>query len=83
MTTMSKGLDHLPEGKQHELAFVVDAIRKGFAFAMARRTMPKVRGGRLLKITCSEAMPAATGSKIRSGAIFPTSTCCWWWTARN
>jgi predicted nucleotidyltransferase/HEPN domain-containing protein len=50
MTTMSKSLDHLPEGKQHELAFVVDAIRKGFAFAMARRTMPKVRGGRLLKI---------------------------------
>jgi uncharacterized protein len=47
---MSNSLDHLPEAKQHELAFVVDALRKGFAFATARRTMPKIRGGRLLKI---------------------------------
>ena len=47
---MSKGLEHLPEGKRHELAFVVDALRKGFAFATERRTMPKLRGGRLLKI---------------------------------
>src|SRR4029453_11561982 len=37
-------------GKQHELAFVVDTIRTGFAFAIKRRTMPKLRGGRLLKI---------------------------------
>ena len=47
---MSNSLEHLPEGKRHELAFVVDALRKGFAFATARRTMPKVRGGKLLKI---------------------------------
>jgi predicted nucleotidyltransferase/HEPN domain-containing protein len=47
---MSNRLDHLPEGKRHELAFVVDALRKGFAFATARRTMPKLRGGKLLKI---------------------------------
>jgi len=47
---MSNSLDHLPEGKRHELAFVVDALRKGFAFATARRTMPKLRGGKLLKI---------------------------------
>jgi predicted nucleotidyltransferase/HEPN domain-containing protein len=50
LTIMSNSVDHLPEGKRHELAFVVDALRKGFAFATARRTMPKLRGGRLLKI---------------------------------
>ena len=47
---MKTGLDHLPEGKRRELAFVVEAVREGFAFAIARRTMPKLRGGRLLKI---------------------------------
>ena len=47
---MNSDLDHLPDAKRHELAFVVDLVRKGFAFATARRTMPKLRGGRLLKI---------------------------------
>ena len=47
---MTSELDHLPEGKRNELAFVVDLIRKGFAFAISRRTMPRLRGGRLLKI---------------------------------
>lgn len=47
---MNSGLDHLPEGKRNELAFVVDLIRKGFAFAISRRTMPRLRGGRLLKV---------------------------------
>jgi predicted nucleotidyltransferase/HEPN domain-containing protein len=47
---MKSSLDHLPEGKRRELAFVVEAIREGFAFSIARRTMPKLRGGRLLKI---------------------------------
>jgi uncharacterized protein len=47
---MKTDLDHLPPVKRHELALVVDLIRKGFAFAMARRTMPKLRGGKLLKI---------------------------------
>jgi len=47
---MKTGVDHLPEGKRRELAFVVEAIREGFAFAIARRTMPDLRGGRLLKI---------------------------------
>src|SRR5699024_2404910 len=49
-TFMTNSLDHLLDAKRHELAFVVDLIRKGFAFAIARRTMPKLRGGRLLKI---------------------------------
>lgn len=47
---MRTGTDFLPDGKQRELAFVVDAIREGFDFAIARRTMPKLRGGKLLKI---------------------------------
>ena len=47
---MKTNLDHLPEGKRHELAFVVDLVREGFGFAIARRTMPRLRGGRLLKI---------------------------------
>ncbi|HYE28325.1 MAG TPA: HEPN domain-containing protein [Allosphingosinicella sp.] len=47
---MKSDLDHLPEGKRRELAFVVEAIREGFGFAIGRRTMPKLRGGKLLKI---------------------------------
>lgn len=47
---MKSDLDHLPDAKRNELAFVVDCLRKGFAFAIARRTMPRLRGGRLLKI---------------------------------
>lgn len=47
---MKTSLDHLPEGKRRELAFVVELVRDGFAFAIARRTMPSLRGGKLLKI---------------------------------
>jgi predicted nucleotidyltransferase/HEPN domain-containing protein len=47
---MRDGLDHLPEAKRRELAHVVQVVREGFAFAIARRTMPELRGGRLLKI---------------------------------
>lgn len=47
---MKVSLDHLPAGKRRELAIVAQLIREGFAFAVARRTMPKFRGGRLLKI---------------------------------
>lgn len=47
---MRDSLEHLPDGKRRELAFVVEAIRQGFAFASARRTMPALRGGKLLKI---------------------------------
>lgn len=48
--TMKTSLQYLPDGKWRELAFVVKTIREGFAFAIARRTMPKLRGGKLLKI---------------------------------
>jgi predicted nucleotidyltransferase/HEPN domain-containing protein len=47
---MRTGLDHLPEAKRRELAHVVEVIREGFAFAIARRTMPELRGGKLLKV---------------------------------
>lgn len=47
---MKTDLDHLPEAKRRELAHVVEVIRDGFAFAIGRRTMPALRGGRLLKI---------------------------------
>jgi predicted nucleotidyltransferase/HEPN domain-containing protein len=47
---MKTGAEHLPEGKRRELEFVVELIREGFDFAIRRRTMPRLRGGRLLKI---------------------------------
>ena len=47
---MRTSLDHLPEAKRRELAHVVEVIREGFAFAIARRTMPDLRGGKLLKV---------------------------------
>jgi uncharacterized protein len=47
---MKTGLDHLPEGKQRELTHVVDTVRQGFARAIAQRTQPRYREGKLLKI---------------------------------
>jgi predicted nucleotidyltransferase/HEPN domain-containing protein len=47
---MKTGLEHLPEGKRRELEFVVQVIREGFAWAVARRTMPRLRAAKLLKI---------------------------------
>jgi len=43
-------LDHLPQAKRHELAHVVEVIRASFAFALARRTQPRLRAGVLRKI---------------------------------
>jgi uncharacterized protein len=47
---MKSSLDHLPEAKRRELVFVREVVREGFGFAIARRTMPNLRGGKLLKI---------------------------------
>ncbi|HQS97920.1 MAG: nucleotidyltransferase [Novosphingobium sp. 17-62-19] len=47
---MNCSLDHLPEGKQRELAHVVETVRAGFAEAIASRTQPRFRAGKLLKI---------------------------------
>jgi predicted nucleotidyltransferase/HEPN domain-containing protein len=47
---MRSNLGHLPEAKQRELAHVVKIIREGFAKAIAHRTQPRFRNGKLLKI---------------------------------
>jgi uncharacterized protein len=47
---MKTGLEHLPEGKRRELSIVVDVLREEFARAIALRTQPKFRDGKLLKI---------------------------------
>ena len=47
---MKTSLDHLPEAKQRELAFVVGLVRDGFAAAIAHRTQPRFQYGKLLKI---------------------------------
>jgi predicted nucleotidyltransferase/HEPN domain-containing protein len=47
---MRSDLGHLPDAKQRELAHVVEIIRDGFATAIAHRTQPRFRNGKLLKI---------------------------------
>jgi predicted nucleotidyltransferase/HEPN domain-containing protein len=47
---MKTSLDHLPAGKRKELDLVVSVLREGFAEALSRRTMPRYRNGKLLKI---------------------------------
>ena len=50
LAEMKQSLDHLPEGKRRELELVVGVIREGFAKAIAHRTQPRFRTGKLLKI---------------------------------
>ena len=47
---MRTNVDHLPAGKRHELAFVVEVLRDGFAEAIATRDAAEVRDGHILKI---------------------------------
>jgi predicted nucleotidyltransferase/HEPN domain-containing protein len=47
---MKRSLDHLPEGKCREIELIVGVIREGFAKAVAHRTQPRFRTGKLLKI---------------------------------
>lgn len=47
---MKISLDHLPAAKRKELDFVVQTLREGFAQALSRRTMPRYRNGKILKI---------------------------------
>jgi predicted nucleotidyltransferase len=47
---MRTDLDHLPLAKQRELAHVVEVIRAGFVSAIAHRTQPRFREGKILKI---------------------------------
>ncbi len=46
---MANTLDHLPAGKQRELAFVVEILQAGFAEEVAKRSGP-LGQGRILKI---------------------------------
>jgi predicted nucleotidyltransferase/HEPN domain-containing protein len=47
---MKSKLRFLPQGKQDELAFVVETIQRGFAHATERRTATRLRDAQLLKI---------------------------------
>lgn len=47
---MKNSLEDLPDAKRRELAHVVEIIREGFAQAIAHRTQPRFRNGKLLKI---------------------------------
>ncbi|WP_421934289.1 HEPN domain-containing protein [Phenylobacterium sp.] len=47
---MKTRLNQLPAGKRQELEFVVEVLREGFAEAIAHRTMPRFKNGRILKI---------------------------------
>lgn len=47
---MNRRLDHLPSAKRRQLKWVIDTIREGFAEAIAERTAPRLRDGKLLKI---------------------------------
>lgn len=50
MNTMRTDLDHLPHGKQRELARVTEILFEEFADAMAGASSPKKKQGRILKI---------------------------------
>lgn len=47
---MRYDLGHLPSPKRDELTLLVDIVRRGIAAATDRRTVPRLREGRLLKI---------------------------------
>lgn len=47
---MTSKLSALPQGKQDELAFVVETIRRGFAHATERRSAARLRNAKLLKV---------------------------------
>ncbi len=50
MTMMRTDLDHLPHGKQRELARVTEILFEEFADAMAGASSPKKKQGRILKV---------------------------------
>ncbi len=50
MTMMRTDLDHLPHGKQRELARVTEILFEEFTDAMAGASSPKKKQGRILKI---------------------------------
>lgn len=72
---MKHSLDHLPDGKQHELEFVVGVIREGFAKAVAHRTQPRFGTGKLLKIILFGSYARGIGWTIRLGGTIRIMTC--------
>jgi hypothetical protein len=79
---MQRTLDHLPEGKRRELEFVVGVIREGFAEAIAHRTQPRLRVGKLLKIILYGSYAGGIGWTIRWGGIIRIMICSSWSTMR-
>jgi hypothetical protein len=84
LDAMKQSLDHLPEGKQRELEFVVGVIREGFAKAVAHRTAARFRVGKLLKIILFGSYargdwvddPMARKAKVRAfAAVLMLSAC--------
>ena len=50
MNTMRTDLDHLPHGKQREIARVTEILFEEFTDAMKSASSPKNKEGRILKI---------------------------------
>lgn len=67
---MKTSLDHLPAGKRKELDLVVGVLRDGFAEALKRRTMPRFRNGRLLKIILFGSYARGDWTEDRKGRYF-------------
>lgn len=47
---MKTSLDHLPQSKQQELAYVVDMLREGFAAAIRKKNSTRYKSAQILKI---------------------------------
>ena len=47
---MKTSLDHLPEAKRRELAYVAETLRATFAAAIRKKRSDKYKGAQLLKI---------------------------------
>ncbi len=47
---MKTSLDHLPQSKRQELAYVVDMLREGFAAAIRKKNSSRYRSEQILKI---------------------------------
>jgi len=50
LRTMKTSLDHLPAGKQRELAFVVDVLKEEFAKEVSTRWSKHLKDGQILKV---------------------------------
>lgn len=67
---MKTSLDHLPAAKRKELDFVVQTLRDGFAQAVSRRTMPRFRSGKILKIILFGSYARGDWVEDRKGRYF-------------